>query len=83
MDRLELIDEISREVADPRVLAAVAAVPRQLFVPEDLQGRAWENGPLPIGEGQTISQPLVVARMCELLRLTGSETVLDLSLIHI
>lgn len=77
MDRLELIDEISREVADPRVLAAVAAVPRQLFVPEDLQGRAWENGPLPIGEGQTISQPLVVARMCELLRLTGSETVLD------
>lgn len=77
MDRLRLIDEIAREVSDTRVLAAVAAVPRQLFVPEDLRKRAWENEPLPIGEGQTISQPLVVARMCELLRLRGNETVLD------
>ena len=77
MDRLELIDEISREVSDPRVLAAIGDVPREAFVPEHLRPRAWENGPLPIGEGQTISQPLVVARMCELLALTGEETVLD------
>ena len=77
MDRLELLDEISREITDPRVLAAIGDVPREAFVPEHLRSRAWENGPLPIGEGQTISQPLVVARMCELLRLTGDETVLD------
>ncbi len=77
MDRLELLDEISREISDPHVLAAIGDVPREAFVPEHLRSRAWENGPLPIGEGQTISQPLVVARMCELLRLTGDETVLD------
>lgn len=77
MDRLELIEEISREIEDPRVLAAVGDVPREAFVPEHLKARAWENGPLPIGEGQTISQPLVVARMCELLSLTGDEKVLD------
>ena len=55
----------------------MAAVPREQFVPAELRGRAWENGPLPIGRGQTISQPLVVARMCELLRLQGCERVLD------
>jgi protein-L-isoaspartate(D-aspartate) O-methyltransferase len=55
----------------------MAAVPRERFVPPQLRGRAWENGPLPIGKGQTISQPLVVARMCELLRLDGTERVLD------
>ncbi len=77
MDRLELIEEISGEISDPRVLAAIGDVPREAFVPEYLRSRAWENGPLPIGEGQTISQPLIVARMCELLALTGEETVLD------
>lgn len=55
----------------------MAAVPRERFVPPELRGRAWDNGPLPIGEGQTISQPQVVARMCELLRLDGTERVLD------
>jgi protein-L-isoaspartate(D-aspartate) O-methyltransferase len=55
----------------------MAAVPRDAFVPPELRDRAWEDGPLPIGEGQTISQPLVVARMCELLELTGGERVLD------
>jgi protein-L-isoaspartate(D-aspartate) O-methyltransferase len=55
----------------------VAAIPRELFVPTDLRARAWENAPLPIDEGQTISQPLVVARMSELLALTGGERVLD------
>jgi protein-L-isoaspartate(D-aspartate) O-methyltransferase len=65
------------QVADERVLAAVREVPRDRFVPEELRGEAWENIPLPIGAGQTISQPLVVARMCELLELRGDERVLD------
>ena len=72
-----LVRTLRRHVLDDRVLAAVAAVPRDRFVPPDLQAEAWENVPLPIGAGQTISQPLVVARMCELLELTGTETVLD------
>jgi protein-L-isoaspartate(D-aspartate) O-methyltransferase len=65
------------QVADERVLAAVREVPRDRFVPEELRAEAWENIPLPIGAGQTISQPLVVARMCELLELRGDERVLD------
>jgi protein-L-isoaspartate(D-aspartate) O-methyltransferase len=77
VDRAALIDELARGVRDPRVLAALAAVPRELFVPERLRDLAWENAALPIGEGQTISQPYVVARMCELLELRGDETVLD------
>jgi protein-L-isoaspartate(D-aspartate) O-methyltransferase len=76
-DRARLIDELAAAVRDRRVLAAIAAVPRDLFVPEDLRKHAWRNTSLPIGEGQTISQPYVVARMCELLELEGNETVLD------
>ena len=72
-----LVDEIARHVRDPRVLDAIADVPRDLFVPESLRDEAWENRPLPIGEGQTISQPLVVGRMCEVLELSGDERVLD------
>jgi protein-L-isoaspartate(D-aspartate) O-methyltransferase len=72
-----LMRALRRHVRDERVLEAMAAVPRPRFVPEDLRAEAWENIPLPIGAGQTISQPLVVARMCEVLALTGSETVLD------
>src|SRR3954464_4381334 len=68
---------LGQAVADRRVLEAVRAVPRDLFVPEGLRAEAWDNVPLPIGAGQTISQPLVVARMCELLELTGDERVLD------
>ena len=64
-------------VRDAQVLDAIAAVSREQFVPEDVRDRAWENAPLPIGEGQTISQPLIVARMCELLELQGHERVLD------
>jgi protein-L-isoaspartate(D-aspartate) O-methyltransferase len=64
-------------VADTRVLEALAVVPRELFVPRARRGEAWENEPLPIGDGQTISQPLVVARMCELLELTDADRVLD------
>jgi protein-L-isoaspartate(D-aspartate) O-methyltransferase len=72
-----LVAELRGRVADERVLSAVRDVPRDLFVPEDLRADAWANEPLPIGCGQTISQPLVVARMCELLELEGSERVLD------
>jgi protein-L-isoaspartate(D-aspartate) O-methyltransferase len=72
-----LLAELRRHVSDPRVLDAVRAVPRDRFVPESQRADAWENVPLPIGCGQTISQPLVVARMCELLELRGGERVLD------
>jgi protein-L-isoaspartate(D-aspartate) O-methyltransferase len=72
-----LLKTLRSHVSDQRVLEAVRAVPRDRFVPPELVAEAWENAPLPIGEGQTISQPLVVARMCELLELTGSERVLD------
>jgi protein-L-isoaspartate(D-aspartate) O-methyltransferase len=75
--REKLLRELAGDVGDRRVLEALASVPRPLFVPEDLREFAWVNQPLPIGEGQTISQPLVIAHMCELLRLTGTERVLD------
>jgi protein-L-isoaspartate(D-aspartate) O-methyltransferase len=64
-------------VDDQRVLEAMRAVPREKFVPPEMANEAWDNAPLPIGSGQTISQPLVVARMCELLELKGGERVLD------
>jgi protein-L-isoaspartate(D-aspartate) O-methyltransferase len=72
-----LLRELRAYVADERVLQAVRTVPRDRFVPPELRRDAWENIPLPIGSGQTISQPLVVARMCELLELRGNEDVLD------
>jgi protein-L-isoaspartate(D-aspartate) O-methyltransferase len=72
-----LIAELRGAVTDERVLSAVRSVPRDAFVPRALCDEAWENIPLPIGCGQTISQPLVVARMCELLELGGGERVLD------
>jgi protein-L-isoaspartate(D-aspartate) O-methyltransferase len=72
-----LLKELRHGVADERVLEAVRSVPRDVFVPAELVAEAWDNVPLPIGCGQTISQPLVVARMCELLDLRGTEKVLD------
>ena len=66
-----------RDVVDERVLAAMDSVPRELFVPERLRRRAYEDAALPIGEGQTISQPYMVARIAEALALTGDEHVLD------
>jgi protein-L-isoaspartate(D-aspartate) O-methyltransferase len=66
-----------RDVIDERVLAAMQRVPRELFVPERLQRRAYEDAALPIGDGQTISQPYMVARIAEALALTGDEHVLD------
>jgi len=72
-----LLAELRPHVPDERVLAAMAAVPRDEFVPDAQLGDAWANSALPIGCGQTISQPLVVARMCMLLELDGSERLLD------
>jgi protein-L-isoaspartate(D-aspartate) O-methyltransferase len=72
-----LIDELREAIGDERVLDAIRAVPRDAFVVRGLRGRAWDNVALPIGEGQTISQPLVVARMTELLRLQPGDRVLD------
>jgi protein-L-isoaspartate(D-aspartate) O-methyltransferase len=66
-----------RDVEDERVLAAMAKVPRELFVPPDLRKRAYDDAALPIGSGQTISQPYMVARICEALSLRGHERVLD------
>jgi protein-L-isoaspartate(D-aspartate) O-methyltransferase len=67
----------ARGVQDERVLAALRAVPRHLFVPEDLQHAAYDDGPLPIGHGQTISQPYIVAVMTELLAPGPDDVVLD------
>lgn len=75
--RERLLAQLRPHVADERVLAAVHAVPRDRFVPPRFAREAWDNLPLPIGHEQTISQPLVVARMCELLQLRGDERVLD------
>src|SRR5215469_2040488 len=72
-----LARSLRSEIGDRRVLAAIAAVPRGLFVAPQQADRAYENVALPIGRGQTISQPLIVARMLELLELRESDRVLD------
>lgn len=69
---------VRRGIKDRRVLDAMRQVPRHLFVPKDTRGLAYCDGPLPIGQGQTISQPYIVALMTELLELTGQEKVLEL-----
>jgi protein-L-isoaspartate(D-aspartate) O-methyltransferase len=66
-----------RDIVDERVLEAMERVPRELFVPDDLRGRAFDDAALPIGVGQTISQPYMVARIVEELGLDGDERVLD------
>ncbi len=68
---------VARGVTDPRVLAVVRRLPREEFVDEALRDRAYGDHPLPIGDGQTISQPFIVGRMSELLRLDGREKVLE------
>jgi protein-L-isoaspartate(D-aspartate) O-methyltransferase len=66
-----------RDIVDRRVLDAMERVPRELFVPEEERFRAYDDAALPIGAGQTISQPYMVARICEALSLRGGERVLD------
>jgi protein-L-isoaspartate(D-aspartate) O-methyltransferase len=72
-----LVAELRAHVADERVLQAIERVPREAFVPDDLREHAYDNTALAIGCGQTISQPLVVARMTELLELDREDRVLD------
>ncbi|MGH7593464.1 MAG: protein-L-isoaspartate(D-aspartate) O-methyltransferase [Gemmatimonadales bacterium] len=77
--RSQLVETLQRQgVRDMAVLRAIGTIPRHLFVPESLRHRAYEDEALPIGNGQTISQPFVQARSCELLRLTGRERVLEI-----
>jgi protein-L-isoaspartate(D-aspartate) O-methyltransferase len=77
--RRRMVDEQlrRRDIADERVLAAMERVPREVFVPERERRRAYDDAALPIAEGQTISQPYMVARICEVLALRGGERVLD------
>lgn len=78
-NRLAMVNEqlAARGIRDARVLDAMRTVPRHHFVPEVLRASAYEDMPLPIGRGQTISQPYVVARMAEALRLERGERVLE------
>jgi len=66
-----------RGVRDERVLSVMGEVPRHLFLPKEIRQRAYADEPLPIGEGQTISQPFIVAEMTAALRLSGTEKVLE------
>jgi protein-L-isoaspartate(D-aspartate) O-methyltransferase len=79
-ERDQMVEEhlVRRGITDARVLAALRTVPRHLFVEEALRDRAYGDYPLPIGEGQTISQPFIVGLMTELLRLRGDEKVLEI-----
>ena len=76
--RVRLIDCLSQEISDKRVLSAMARVPRERFVSPDYYYAAYEDMPLSIGFGQTISQPFIVALMTQALRLKGDEKVLEL-----
>jgi protein-L-isoaspartate(D-aspartate) O-methyltransferase len=77
--RRRMVEEqlASRDIRDGRVLEAMCRVPRHLFVPPALQPQAYEDYPLPIGEGQTISQPYIVALMTQCLEIEGGEKVLE------
>jgi protein-L-isoaspartate(D-aspartate) O-methyltransferase len=66
-----------RGIGDERVLAAMGSVPRELFVPDSQREVAYTDAALPIGSGQTVSQPWIVAAICQALALTGDETVLE------
>lgn len=78
--RLQMVEQQLRQrgIRDERVLLAMTEIPRHLFVPASWRSYAYDDGPLPIGEEQTISQPYIVALMSESLFLTGTETVLEI-----
>jgi protein-L-isoaspartate(D-aspartate) O-methyltransferase len=80
LERQRMVDEQlnARDIRDPRVLKAMAAVPRHLFTPPEHRHQAYTDGPLPIGRGQTISQPYIVALMTQMLQLEGGERVLEI-----
>ncbi|HUK92129.1 MAG TPA: protein-L-isoaspartate(D-aspartate) O-methyltransferase [Blastocatellia bacterium] len=77
--RVKMIDMLrQRGIKDERVLAVMSEIPRELFVPEALAGKAHGDHPLPIGDMQTISQPYMVARMTELLEIGADSSVLEI-----
>lgn len=78
--RARMVDHLRThyKIEDPRVLEAMNRVPRHAFVPDALRSQAYKDNALPIAAGQTISQPFIVARMTELLQLTGRERVLEI-----
>jgi len=76
--RAELIEQLGTEIKNKRVLAVMGAIPRELFVPPESHHLAYADKPLPIGYGQTISQPFIIALMTEALELTGREKVLEI-----
>lgn len=80
MQRLRMAERLRDhyKIADERVLEVMARLPRHLFVPEAIKSQAYNDNALPISGGQTISQPFIVARMSELLELTGQEKVLEI-----
>jgi protein-L-isoaspartate(D-aspartate) O-methyltransferase len=75
--RAALLASLRERIGDERVVGAIASVPREVFVPEALVAHAWADEALPIGHGQTISQPFVVAHMCALLDVRPGDRVLD------
>jgi protein-L-isoaspartate(D-aspartate) O-methyltransferase len=76
--RAELIRQLGAEIKNRQVLAAMGAIPRELFVPPENRQLAYADKPLPIGYGQTISQPFIIALMTQALELTGQEKVLEI-----
>lgn len=77
-ERMLRWDLKGRDIVDPRVLAVMAQVPREEFVPNSYRSQAYNDGPLPIGQDQTISQPYIVALMTQELRITGNCEVLEI-----
>jgi len=77
-ERVRLIEHLSTEIKDKRVLEAMSRIPRERFVPAESRHLAYEDIPLPIGLDQTISQPFIIALMTEALGLTGKEKVLEI-----
>jgi protein-L-isoaspartate(D-aspartate) O-methyltransferase len=77
-DRMLEEQILARGISDPRVIAAIRAVPRELFVPPSLRTSSYDDTPLPLECGQTISQPFIVALMTETLQLQGDESVLEI-----
>ena len=79
IERKRMVEDqlVWRGIHDPRLLEAMRSVPRHCFVPEEYRDMAYSDGPLPIGTGQTISQPYIVALMSESVALKGSEKVLE------
>ena len=77
-DREELFRRLRREISDDNVIKAMERVPRELFVPAESYAHAYDDIPLPIGEGQTISQPFIVGMMTQALRIDKASNVLEL-----